>query len=167
MCINGIKIIVIISDINSPLLYKFGLIKSSTQFKGIKKYLIIATRNIEYIDKKIVHDDFRYVAEIITGAKTNIEKGFNMPPFRNNKTPSWVVSNNKNKNTFSSEILSFFWKKKAPKFINTDSKIINIHSKNNNFISNIIWTRNIAANWPNIAIHRILIKFISNIVFTN
>ena len=41
------------------------------------------------------------------------------------------------------------------------------HSINNMFISNIVWTKNIAANWPNIAIHLILIKFVSNIVFTN
>ena len=122
---------------------------------------------IEYKDNKTVHDDFRYVAEIITGAKTNIENGFNMPPFRNNNTPSWDVSNNKKKNTFLSEILSFFWKKKAPRLINTDNKITIKHSVNNIFISSIFSTKNIAANWPNIAVHLIFIKFVSNIVFTN
>ena len=102
--------------------------------------------NIEYNERKTVQYDLRYVAEIITGAKIKIEKGFSIPPFKYNKTPSCVVSNNKKENTFRSDILSFFWKKKAPRFIRTDNRITNIHSNNNNFISRIELTKKIAVN---------------------
>ena len=96
----------------------------------------------------------------------SIENGFKIPPFKYNKTPNWVVSNNKNKKTISSEILSFFWKKNAPRFIVTESIITKIQTKNSNCISSIKFTKKIAESCPNIAIHLILIKFVNKIVFT-
>ena len=103
---------------------------------------------------------------MITGASIRIENGFKIPPFKYNKTPNWVVSNNKNKNIISSDILIFFWKRYAPILIKTESIITAMHSKNNNLISSILFTKKIAESCPNIAIHLIFIKFVSKIVFT-
>ena len=60
----------------------------------------------------------------------------------------------------------FFEKKNAPRFIIIDSIIISIDSKNNICIFKNELTNNIANSCPNIAIHLILIKFVSKIVFT-
>ena len=57
-----------------------------------------------------------------------------MPPLRYNNIPSWVVSNHKKRKTFSSEVLSLFWKKIALTFTITESKMTKIDSKNNNAI---------------------------------
>ena len=103
---------------------------------------------------------------MITGASISIENGFKIPPFKYNKTPNWVVSNNKNKNIISSDILIFFWKRYAPTLINAESIIIAMHSKNNKFISSMLFTKRIAESCPNIAIHLIFIKFVNKIVFT-
>ena len=103
---------------------------------------------------------------MITGASISIENGFKIPPFKYNKTPNWVVSNNKNKNIISSDILIFFWKIYVPTFIKAESIIIAMHSKNNKFISSMLFTKKIAESCPNIAIHLILIKFVNKIVFT-
>ena len=68
--------------------------------------------NIEIKERIIVNNAGKYDAEIITGAKINIAKGFIIPPVKNNKIPSCRVSNNKNKNAFMLFIVLFFLSKK-------------------------------------------------------
>ena len=63
-------------------------VQVSLERQSEERLQIFEENIMEYRDKKTVHEDFRYVAEIITGAKTNIENGFSIPPFRNNNTPS-------------------------------------------------------------------------------
>ena len=54
-----------------------------------------------------VNDAGRYDAEVITGANIKIEKGFKIPPVKNNKIPNWSVSNNKKEKAFKFEIVLF------------------------------------------------------------
>ena len=63
---------------------------------------------IDINDKTTVNNAGKYDAEVITGAKMSIEKGFIIPPVRNSKMPNCKVSNNKNKNAFILLIVLFF-----------------------------------------------------------
>ena len=63
---------------------------------------------VEIEDNITVSKAGKYEAEIITGAKINIEKGFSMPPVRNKSIPSCKVSNSKYKKALLLLIVLFF-----------------------------------------------------------
>ena len=64
--------------------------------------------NIDIADKITVINAGKYEAEVITGAKINIEKGFIIPPVKNNKKPSCNVSKSKKENALILLIDLFF-----------------------------------------------------------
>ena len=63
---------------------------------------------IEIVDKVTVIKAGRYEAEVITGAKINIEKGLIIPPVKNNKKPNCIVSKSKNEKALILLIDLFF-----------------------------------------------------------
>ena len=59
--------------------------KSCFQSIGTKMKFKNKIISIEYKAKKIVHNNDKYDAEIIFGAKINIINGFNIPPVNKSK----------------------------------------------------------------------------------
>ena len=59
-------------------------------------------------DRITVNNAGKYEADVITGAKINIENGFKMPPVKKSKTPSCKVSNNKYRKAFVLDIVLLF-----------------------------------------------------------
>ena len=66
----------------------FGNINFSLKLRGIKCVFNKIIKMIEIKDNITVNKAGKYEAEIITGAKINIEKGFSIPPVRNKSIPS-------------------------------------------------------------------------------
>ena len=63
---------------------------------------------IDIEDKTTVNNAGKYEADVITGAKINIENGIKIPPVKKSKTPSCKVSNNKYRKAFMLLIDLFF-----------------------------------------------------------
>ena len=63
---------------------------------------------IEIVESITVIKAGRYDAEVITGAKINIEKGLIIPPVKNNKKPNCKVSKSKYEKAFVLLIDLFF-----------------------------------------------------------
>ena len=63
---------------------------------------------IDIVDNITVINAGRYDADVITGAKISIEKGFKIPPVKKSKTPNCIVSNSKKEKAFKFDIVLFF-----------------------------------------------------------
>ena len=63
---------------------------------------------IEIVDNTTVITAGKYDAEVITGAKINIENGLMIPPVKKSRNPNCRVSKSKNKNALILLIDLFF-----------------------------------------------------------
>ena len=102
----------------------------------------------------------------MTGANIRMENGLTIPPVKKSKKPSCRVSKSKKENALTLLLdLFFLSSKQEQKFTATDNKIIVRIS--NNRISILIMQKTIktAKNCPKIAIHLILIRLPSSMVF--
>ena len=121
---------------------------------------------IDIVDKITVINAGKQDADVITGAKIKMENGLTIPPVKKSKKPNCRISKSKKENALTLLIdLFFLSSRQEKKFTATDSKIIVKIS--NNGISILIMQKTIktAKNCPKIAIHLILIRLPSSMVF--
>ena len=89
------KITVIINAEINPKLYISGKKNFGPKSSGIKQKFSSIIIIIDIVERMTVISAGRYDAEVITGAKINIENGLMIPPVRKSKNPNCNVSNNK------------------------------------------------------------------------
>ncbi len=78
-----------------PKLYISGKKNLGPKSSGIKQNFNSIIIIIDIVERIIVISAGKYDAEVITGARINIENGLIIPPVRKSKKPNCSVSNNK------------------------------------------------------------------------